>query len=52
MARIVNTQQLQHFWVTEALVEELRNKDGIEIDERPLALEFDAGGRLRSMKID
>jgi len=47
MVRIVNTQQLQHFWVTEALVEELKSKDGIEIDERPLVLEFNAGGRLR-----
>jgi hypothetical protein len=46
MARIVNTLSLETFWVTEALLPELRAREGIRIEEPPLPLEFDRENRL------
>jgi hypothetical protein len=47
MARIVNTLHLENFWATEALLPELRKKEGVIVDGKPLQLEFDGEGRLR-----
>jgi len=46
MVRIVNTLSLGTFWATEALLPELREQEGIVVDDTPLALEFDGEGRL------
>jgi hypothetical protein len=46
MARIKNTLSLSVFWVTEALLPELRGKPGINVDDSPLKLDFDADGKL------
>ena len=46
MARIRNTLQLGAFWVTEALIPELRQRGDVEVEDQPLPLEFDAAGRL------
>jgi hypothetical protein len=48
MARILNTLYLENFWATEALLPELRKQEGISVDGKPLQLEFDDEGRLRS----
>jgi hypothetical protein len=48
MARILNTLHLENFWATEALLPELRKQEGITVDGKPLQLEFDDEGRLRS----
>jgi hypothetical protein len=48
MARILNTLHLENFWATEALLPELRKQEGISVDGKPLQLEFDDEGRLRS----
>lgn len=48
MARIVNTLQLETFWVAKALLPELSKQEGITVDEKPLQLQFDDEGRLRS----
>jgi len=50
MARIINTLHLENFWATEALLPELREQEGLIVDETPLGLEFDDEGRLRSLK--
>jgi hypothetical protein len=46
MVRIVNTLHLENFWVTEALLPALREKEGLIIDETPVQLRFDEEGRL------
>ena len=46
MVRIVNTLSLETLWATEAVLSELRAQEGIMVDDTPLALEFDAEGRL------
>ena len=48
MARIVNTLHLENFWATEALLPELREKQGLVVHQTPLQLQFDDEGRLRS----
>jgi hypothetical protein len=49
MARIVNTLRLDAFWVTEALLPELRERGQTEVSETPLALRFDESGRLQPL---
>lgn len=49
MARIVNTSELTAFWVSEALLPELRSNSGLTVDNQPLALHFSATGRLTPM---
>ena len=46
MVRIVNTLRFQKYWVTETLMSELREQDGVTIDEMPLRFRFDNEGRL------
>ena len=46
MARIVNTMELETFWVTTAVLPELRGRDHIDIEDQPLELDFDAQNRL------
>ena len=46
VARIRNTLNLEHLWVTGEVVAGLVNQPGIEVDPRELDLEFDAAGRL------
>jgi hypothetical protein len=36
MARVLNSLMLEHFWVTREVLEELRGKDGIEVDDSPI----------------
>jgi hypothetical protein len=48
MARIVNTLHLENFWATEALLPELRKQKDVIVDEKPLQLQFDDKGTLRS----
>jgi hypothetical protein len=50
MVRIVNTLHLEHFWATEALLPELREKENLIIDETPVQLRFDEAGRLHPFK--
>ncbi len=47
MVRIVNTLHLENFWATEALLPELREQEGLIVEETPLQLQFDDEGRLR-----
>ncbi len=47
MVRIVNTLHLENFWATEALLSELREQEGLIVEETPLQLQFDDEGRLR-----
>jgi len=49
MARIVSTLDLQVFWATEALLSELREQQGIIVDDTALQLQFDNNGRLLSL---
>ncbi len=46
MVRIVNTLSLETFWATGAILPELREQEGITVDDTPLEMEFDAEGRL------
>jgi len=46
MARILNTLHLENFWATEFLLPELREKEGVSVDDEPLQLQFDDEGRL------
>jgi hypothetical protein len=46
MVRILNTLHLENFWATEALLPELREKEGVSVDETPLQLQFDGQGSL------
>jgi len=46
MVRIVNTLSLETFWATEAVLPELREQEGITIDDMPLTFQFDTEGRL------
>ncbi len=46
LARIKNTKSLEKFWVSEAVLPELRSRPDVEVNERPAAIEFDAEGRL------
>ena len=46
MARIINTLKLDTFWVTKPLLNEVRAKTGITVDETPASLAFDDKGRL------
>jgi len=48
MARIVNTLHLENFWATEALLPELRKQKDVIVDEKPIQLQFDDKGILRS----
>ncbi len=48
MVRILNTLHLENFWATEALLPELREKEGVTVEDRPLQLQFDDEGRLLS----
>jgi hypothetical protein len=50
MARIVNTASLETFWITEALLSDLRGQKYITIDETPLAFKFTSHGRLLPME--
>jgi hypothetical protein len=49
IARIRNTLSLESFWASDALLPELREKDGISIDSHPVALDFDRNNRLLPM---
>lgn len=46
MARIANTLNLETLWVTGEVLKELREKDGIEVDETPISITFDSDGRM------
>lgn len=46
MARIRDTLNLDRFWVTQALLPELREREGLVVHEKPIALLFDNEGRL------
>lgn len=46
MARIRNTLELETFWVTRAMLPELRAREGIAIDAAALTPEFDDEGSL------
>ena len=46
IARIDNTLHLRTFWVSAALLPELKGIGGIKIDETPVELRFDGGERL------
>jgi hypothetical protein len=46
MVRVLNTLHLENFWATEALLPELREKEGVSVDETPLQLQFDGQGSL------
>jgi len=46
MARITNTLHLGTIWVSAVLLPELGAIGGIEVDELPVELQFDGGGRL------
>ena len=45
--RIKDTLHIEEFWVSEALVEELKDNSRIRILEGPVDLEFDQAGRLK-----
>ncbi len=47
VARIKNTLNLEHLWVTEEVVAGLAGRPGIEVDPRRLTLEFEPTGRLK-----
>ena len=51
MVRIVNTLDLGTFWATKTLLPELREHDGILVDETPLNLEFNESARLQPFVI-
>lgn len=46
MARIRNTLHLETFWVTGALLPELRTQPGVQVDEEPRPLTFGADGSI------
>jgi hypothetical protein len=46
MARIINTLKLGTFWVTEALLPELRRRERVTVDDTPIELQFNQAGRL------
>lgn len=46
MARIKDTLHLDRFWVTQALLPELREKEGLVVHEKPIGLLFDNEGGL------
>jgi hypothetical protein len=50
MARIANTLSLENFWASEALLPELRQQEGISVDDTPLKFEFDHDGKLLSLR--
>jgi len=52
MARIVNTLRLEAFWVTEALLPDLRGRKNVDIGNEPLSLRFDGSGRLQPFPSD
>lgn len=45
-ARIRNTLNLEYLWVTAEVAAGLADRAGIEVDLRPLEIEFDSAGRL------
>ncbi len=49
MARIVNTGDLETFWVSEAVLPELRGHENVSVDDRSLKFSFDDKGRLLPM---
>ncbi|UCF92212.1 MAG: DUF2088 domain-containing protein [Desulfobacterales bacterium] len=51
MARIANTGSLATFWVTDAVLPELRAQSHIHVDDKPRQLEFTDEGRLLPMAI-
>jgi hypothetical protein len=46
LARIVNTGKLGAFWVTEAVLSELRVQENITVDATPVEFQFTESGRL------
>ncbi|MEW6261624.1 MAG: hypothetical protein AB1641_00975 [Thermodesulfobacteriota bacterium] len=46
LVRIVNTLELETFWVSAALLPELRDRPDLEVDLDPRPLVFDPAGRL------
>lgn len=49
MARIVNTGELQSFWVTARLLQELKARETITVDDAAVELKFSPDGRLLPM---
>jgi hypothetical protein len=49
MVRIVNTGVLESFWVSAALLPELRVRENITVSEEAVELEFSRNGRLLPM---
>jgi hypothetical protein len=45
-ARIVNTGHLETLWVTEPILPDLRDRERLTVDDRPLELRIDPNGRL------
>jgi hypothetical protein len=50
LARIVNTGELETFWVTEAVLADVQALENVTVDAKPLALRFDESGRLLPME--
>jgi hypothetical protein len=52
IARIQNTLNLETFWVTGALLAGLKSRSDLEVDLRPLQVEFDKNGRLKPFPVE
>lgn len=50
MARISDTLHLERFWVTQPVLKELEDQEGITVDPKPMVLRFDPSGRLKPME--
>lgn len=46
LARIVNTAELASFWVSEAVLPELRQQPDLYVDDTPLEIRFSPAGRM------
>jgi len=46
VCRIRSTAQLEEFWVSEGLLNEVREQPNLTVLEKPHPLEFDAAGNL------
>ena len=51
MARILNSLSLETLWVSGEVAKELRGRNGIEVDETPVPIAFDADGRMLPFEV-
>jgi hypothetical protein len=49
LVRIANTLQLGHFWVSESLLDQVREQQELSIIEGPAPIAFDAAGNLTDL---